>query len=244
MDQALAASMVRPQLPESLDTGCRDHYYLPVATWMENSFQGHYPWCLGDKHRVVRHECPKLGFHGLNKNTMGRTESKTGNHYWNYIPKEGSPVGQGRFSLSGNGDGYIGNVVSGSISHKDTLGCRSPAVDSSQPTCINQFIRVMFWLMEEKLENWLRPHQSKLKLYNSSSVNCVTNLDRAPMWVLPSYRIQVTNASDCAHVAVYTIKILGTYELASNSISRNLYTQLKKLKSIKKWVTLKPNCNN
>ena len=59
------------------------------------------------------------------------------------IPNEGSPVGHCRFSRSGNGDGYIGNVVNGSISHNDTLGCRSPAVDSSQPTCINPFIKVM-----------------------------------------------------------------------------------------------------
>lgn len=34
----------------------------------------------------------------------------------------------------GNGDGYIGNVVNGSISHNETLGCLSPAVDSSHPT--------------------------------------------------------------------------------------------------------------
>ena len=50
---------------------------------------------------------------------------------WN----EGSPGGHGRLSLRGNEDGYIGNVVNGSISHRDTLGCLSPAVDSSQPTC-------------------------------------------------------------------------------------------------------------
>jgi len=52
-----------------------------------------------------------------------------------YIPwNEGSPGGHGLLSLRGNGDGYIGKVVSGSISHRDTLGCLSPAVDSSQPT--------------------------------------------------------------------------------------------------------------
>lgn len=28
----------------------------------------------------------------------------------------------------------MGKVVKGSISHNDTLGCLSPAVDSSQPT--------------------------------------------------------------------------------------------------------------
>lgn len=49
---------------------------------------------------------------------------------WN----EGSPGGHGLLSLRGNGDGYIGKVVNGSISHRDTLGCLSPAVDSSQPT--------------------------------------------------------------------------------------------------------------
>lgn len=48
--------------------------------------------------------------------------------------KDGSPDDHGRFSLKGNGDGYMGNVVNGSISHKETLGCLSPAVDSSQPT--------------------------------------------------------------------------------------------------------------
>lgn len=49
--------------------------------------------------------------------------------------KEGNPGGHGRLSLRGKDDGYIGNVVNGSISHRDTLGCLSPAVDSSQPTC-------------------------------------------------------------------------------------------------------------
>ena len=49
--------------------------------------------------------------------------------------KEGIPGCHGRFSLRGNSDGYIGKVVNGSISHNDTLGCLSPAVDSSQPTC-------------------------------------------------------------------------------------------------------------
>lgn len=48
--------------------------------------------------------------------------------------REGKPVGQGRFSLRGKGVGYIGKVVRGSISQSDTLGCLSPAVDSSQPT--------------------------------------------------------------------------------------------------------------
>lgn len=58
--------------------------------------------------------------------------------------KDGSPDGHGRFSLNGNGDGYIGNVVKGSISHSDTLGCLSPAVDSSQPTCIyRQVYKIM-----------------------------------------------------------------------------------------------------
>lgn len=55
----------------------------------------------------------------------------------NSIPeKDEGPGCQGRFSLRGNNDGYIGKVVKGSISHKDTLGCLSPAVDSSQPTYI------------------------------------------------------------------------------------------------------------
>lgn len=46
-----------------------------------------------------------------------------------------APGYHGRFSLRGNNEGYIGNVVKGSISHNDTLGCLSPAVvDSSQPT--------------------------------------------------------------------------------------------------------------
>ena len=52
--------------------------------------------------------------------------------------KDGSPDGHGRFNLNGNGEGYIGNVVKGSISHNETRGCLSPAVDSSQPTCINK----------------------------------------------------------------------------------------------------------
>lgn len=49
---------------------------------------------------------------------------------------EGSPDGHGRFSLREKGDGYIGKVVRGSISHNETLGCLSPAVDSSHPTCM------------------------------------------------------------------------------------------------------------
>lgn len=48
--------------------------------------------------------------------------------------KEGTPGYQGRLSLSGNRDGYMGKVVKGSISHNETLGGLSPAVDSSQPT--------------------------------------------------------------------------------------------------------------
>lgn len=48
--------------------------------------------------------------------------------------KEGIPGGHGRLSLREKGDEYIGNVVNGSISQSDTLGCLSPAVDSSQPT--------------------------------------------------------------------------------------------------------------
>ena len=44
------------------------------------------------------------------------------------------PGCHGRLNLRGNSDGYIGNVVKGSISHNDTRGCLSPAVDSSQPT--------------------------------------------------------------------------------------------------------------
>lgn len=51
-----------------------------------------------------------------------------------FIPlKFGSPDGHGRLSLR-KGDGYIGNVIRGSISQRDTLGCLSPAVDSSHPT--------------------------------------------------------------------------------------------------------------
>lgn len=50
-------------------------------------------------------------------------------------------MGHGRLSLRGNGDGYIGKVVSGSISHRETLGCLSPAVDSSHPTYIMQKIK-------------------------------------------------------------------------------------------------------
>lgn len=49
--------------------------------------------------------------------------------------KVGRPDGHGRLSRRGNGDGYMGNVVRGSISQSETLGCLSPAVDSSQPTC-------------------------------------------------------------------------------------------------------------
>jgi len=57
------------------------------------------------------------------------------NEQQRHIPwKDGSPDGHGLFSLIEKADGYIGNVVNGSISHKDTLGCLSPAVDSSQPT--------------------------------------------------------------------------------------------------------------
>lgn len=58
----------------------------------------------------------------------------------NTVPcREGNPDGHGRLSLRGKGDGYIGNVVRGSISQRDTRGCLSPAVDSSQPTyTVNQ----------------------------------------------------------------------------------------------------------
>jgi len=48
--------------------------------------------------------------------------------------KEGRPAGHGRFNPRAKGDGYIGKVVNGSISQRDTLGCFSPAVDSSHPT--------------------------------------------------------------------------------------------------------------
>lgn len=58
---------------------------------------------------------------------------------WTSLPlNEGSPDGHGRLSLRGKGEGYMGNVVNGSISHRETRGCLSPAVDSSQPTCIDQ----------------------------------------------------------------------------------------------------------
>jgi hypothetical protein len=52
--------------------------------------------------------------------------------------KEGRPVGHGRFNPRAKGDGYIGKVVNGSISQRDTLGCFSPAVDSSHPTYMVQ----------------------------------------------------------------------------------------------------------
>lgn len=47
---------------------------------------------------------------------------------------DGNPDGHGLFNLRENGDGYMGKVVRGSISHRETLGCLSPAVDSSHPT--------------------------------------------------------------------------------------------------------------
>jgi len=56
--------------------------------------------------------------------------------------KDGNPGVQGRFSRREKGDGYIGKVVSGSISQRDTLGCLSPAVDSSHPTYI-EIINIM-----------------------------------------------------------------------------------------------------
>jgi hypothetical protein len=52
--------------------------------------------------------------------------------------KDGRPVGHGRFNPRAKGDGYIGKVVNGSISQRDTLGCFSPAVDSSHPTYMIQ----------------------------------------------------------------------------------------------------------
>ena len=91
----------------------------------------------------------------------------------------------------------------------------------SQPASVS-LLKGSSWFIDRKLENWLRPHQIETVL---------TNLDRAPMWVLPSYRIQVTNASDCAHVAVHTKEILRKYEYASNPSYRNVGTQLKKLKA-------------
>ena len=60
---------------------------------------------------------------------------------WN----EGSPGGHGRLSLRGNGDRYIGDVVNGSISHRDTLGCLSPTVDSSQRTSNPSQIHVLIF---------------------------------------------------------------------------------------------------
>jgi len=62
--------------------------------------------------------------------------------------KDGRPDGHGRFSLRGKGEGYIGNVVNGSISHNETLGCLSAAVDSSQPTCI---FKSYYSLFQEKM---------------------------------------------------------------------------------------------
>jgi hypothetical protein len=56
----------------------------------------------------------------------------------NVPSKDEDPGCQGRFSRRGNSDGYMGKLVKGSISHKDTLGCLSPAVDSSQPTCMKK----------------------------------------------------------------------------------------------------------
>jgi hypothetical protein len=61
---------------------------------------------------------------------------------WKDVPsKDEVPGCHGRFNLRGNNDGYIGNVVKGSISHNDTRGCLSPAVDSSQPTYSQQIKR-------------------------------------------------------------------------------------------------------
>jgi len=60
----------------------------------------------------------------------------------NVPSKDEVPGCHGRFNLRGNNDGYIGNVVKGSISHNDTRGCLSPAVDSSHPTYSQQIKRL------------------------------------------------------------------------------------------------------
>lgn len=73
--------------------------------------------------------------------------------------KDEVPGCHGRFSLRGNNDGYIGNVVNGSISHRDTRGCLSPAVDSSQPTYPQQdkdqvISNLLKYLMKSKPETF------------------------------------------------------------------------------------------
>lgn len=71
--------------------------------------------------------------------------------------RDGSPDGHGRFNPRENGDAYIGNVVKGSISHSDTLGCFSPPVDSSQPTCtIDKFMKIM--ISFSKKLSWLNKY--------------------------------------------------------------------------------------
>ena len=112
---------------------------------------------------------------------------------WMNLPlNEGSPAGHGRLSLNGNGEGYIGNVVRGSISQRETLGCLSPAVDSSQPTCIHRVKSMPVYSMIKGKERKTSKVLSEV----------VTNLYRTPMWVLPTNRIQVAYTSNCAHISV------------------------------------------
>lgn len=93
-----------------------------------------------------------------------------------------------------NGDGYIGNVIKGSISQRDTLGCLSPAVDSSQPTCIKTTLPSG----SQHIDIFYKP-RSPRKFVNPKKKK--TYLDRAPMRVWPTRRIQITDASYCAHIA-------------------------------------------
>lgn len=67
----------------------------------------------------------------------------------------------------------MGKVVNGSISHSDTLGCLSPAVDSSHPTLMNITNKTIMRKILEKLKDKLKVHVFPDKL---STVNFGTSL--------------------------------------------------------------------
>lgn len=85
--------------------------------------------------------------------------------------KEGKPDGHGRFNLKGNGEGYIGNVVKGSISHKETLGCLSPAVDSSQPTYTHrQKLKTKLYIISFICKHILQYFNNSAKFYHDNAI--------------------------------------------------------------------------
>lgn len=82
------------------------------------------------------------------------------------------PGCHGRFNLRGNSDGYIGNVVKGSISHNDTRGCLSPAVDSSQPTYAQ-------WMKQDKqVKTFKTLNEIRQDLSNIWNTNYAETLNR------------------------------------------------------------------